>query len=155
MKKEKSIETPELLIKGNIMSWEETMIQLSNVSCISTAPLDQLEFPKMSIIILLLGIVIIFDNPVTGIILLTAGGIWIYVWHYINVIRKLDKMLIIIMNSGNSLKFIIGDRNFLNIIVQLLREIIIEGGIGDQNLIIKIEGCTIDGNARVLNNIKL
>lgn len=37
MDKVKSIETKNLMIKGNIIEWPGTMIQLSNISCISTA----------------------------------------------------------------------------------------------------------------------
>lgn len=34
MDKVKSIETKNLMIKGNIIEWSGTMIQLSNISCI-------------------------------------------------------------------------------------------------------------------------
>lgn len=74
MKKEKSIETPELLIKGNIMSWEGMMIQLSNVSCISTAPLELMGFPIGSIVLLFIGIFILEYNAALGMVLVIGGA---------------------------------------------------------------------------------
>ncbi len=71
-KKEKSIETPELLIKGNIMCWEGTMVQLSNISCISTMPLEQLEFPKYALLLLLGGFIVLEGSAIFGIFLLVA-----------------------------------------------------------------------------------
>ena len=53
MEKEKSIETEQLLIKRNIMSWEDTMIQLSNVSVISTSQLEPLKFPRIILLTLI------------------------------------------------------------------------------------------------------
>ena len=56
MKKEKIIETPELLVRGNIMKWKGTTIQLSNVSYVSTSHLDLIDFPIISIFIIIIGI---------------------------------------------------------------------------------------------------
>lgn len=49
MKQEKSIETPQLLVKGNLIIWEKMMIQISGISYLSEAPLDKLPFPKWSL----------------------------------------------------------------------------------------------------------
>lgn len=155
MKKEKSIETPELKVKGNIMSWDGMMIQLSNVSCVSTAPLEQLAFPTLSLLIILAGILGIRQQPLFGILLLALGGTWIYGWYYFNNKRKSNTILSIVMNSGNNLQFVIDNKNFLNKVLQVLELIIIEGDIGKQNLIINIKGNKISGNARVLNDLNM
>ena len=42
---ETNIEPPSLLTKKNIMTWNNTMIQLSNVSLISAADIDLAPFP--------------------------------------------------------------------------------------------------------------
>lgn len=84
LKKEKSIETPELKVKGNIMSWDGMMIQLSNVSSVSTAPLDQLAFPMLSVLLIFVGIVGLKQELFFGVLLLVLGGAWIYGWYYIN-----------------------------------------------------------------------
>lgn len=108
------IDTPRLWVKGNIMCWDGTMIQLSNVSCISTTPLVQIAFPLFSIVFLLLGLLSLGYNLIVGIILLGVGGVWIYNWYKTNEERKKDTILNIVMNSGNSLQFVINNKNFLD-----------------------------------------
>lgn len=155
LKKEKSIETPELKVKGNIMSWDGMMIQLSNVSSVSTAPLDQLAFPMLSVLLIFVGIVGLKQELFFGVLLLVLGGAWIYGWYYINNKRKLNTILSIVMNSGSNLQFVISNKNFLDKVLQVLELIIIEGDIGKQNITINIKGNTISGNAKVLNDLNM
>ena len=42
-----TIETPSLTIKKNIMTWENTMIQLSNISSISSGNMELIRFPVL------------------------------------------------------------------------------------------------------------
>ena len=147
MRKEKSIETSELLVKGNIMSWEGMMIQLSNVSCVSTAPVEE--------IILIIGLVALTQKPIIGILLLAGGVAWIYGWYYFNNQRKSNTILSIVLNSGNNLQFIIGNKSFLDKVLQVLEQIIINGGVGGQSVTINIRGNKISGNASVLNDLNL
>ncbi len=155
MRKEKSIETSELLVKGNIMSWEGMMIQLSNVSCVSTAPVEEIAFPLFSIIILIIGLVALTQKPIIGILLLAGGVAWIYGWYYFNNQRKSNTILSIVLNSGNNLQFIIGNKSFLDKVLQVLEQIIINGGVGGQSVTINIRGNKISGNASVLNDLNL
>ncbi|EOS46874.1 hypothetical protein V1226_09480 [Lachnospiraceae bacterium JLR.KK009] len=155
LKKEKSIETPELKVKGNIMSWDGMMIQLSNVSSVSTAPLDQLAFPMLSVLLIFVGIVGLKQELFFGVLLLVLGGAWIYGWYYINNKRKLNTILSIVMNSGSNLQFVISNKSFLDKVLQVLELIIIEGDIGKQNITINIKGNTISGNAKVLNDLNM
>lgn len=155
MEKEKSIETSKLLIKGNIMCWDGTMIQLSNVSCISTTALEQTEFPKLSLLLILAGCLFLKSSVLLALLLVAAGGAWIYYWYYINEKRKSNTILNIIMNSGNNLCFVISEKSFLNQILRVLEQIIIEGGVGNQNVSIDMRGCRISGDARVLNDLNI
>ncbi len=155
MKKEKSIETPELLIKGNIMSWEGMMIQLSNVSCISTAPLELMGFPIGSIVLLFIGIFILEYNAALGMVLVIGGAAWVYGWYYINNKRKLDTVLNIAMNSGNNFMFIIRNKDFLSKVLHVLEQIIIKGNIGKQDVVINIQGNKISGSPNILNDLNL
>lgn len=149
------IDTPRLWVKGNIMCWDGTMIQLSNVSCISTIPLVQAAFPFISILLLLLGLFLFKYNWMVSLVLLGVGGVWIYHWYRINEERKKNTILNIVMNSGNCLQFVINNKEFLDKVLKVLEEIIIDGGVGKQNVSINIEGCQITGNARVLNDFNL
>lgn len=149
------IETPQLLIKGNIMSWYGTMIQLSNVSCISTRTLIKTEFPMFSIVLFAIGLLALKFNLLFTIIFCGIGAAWIYYWYKTNEQRKENTLLNIIMNSGENLQFIIYDRVFLDKILEVLEQIIIDGGVGKQNVSINIRECTFDGNAKVLNDLDL
>lgn len=149
------IDTPRLFVKGNIMCWDGTMIQLSNISCISTSPLVQFGFPFVSVAIMLFGLLLFKLNVILAFILLIGGAAWIYVWYRANEERKRSTILNIAMNSGNHLQFMVNNREFLNKILEVLEQIIIEGGVGNQNVAINIQGCQITGNAKVLNDINL
>ena len=81
MMMKKSIETKTLKIKGNIMCWDDTMIQLSNVSCISTSPLEQNAFPKYSILMFIVAILLLGRNISVSIILIIGGIAWIYIYY--------------------------------------------------------------------------
>ena len=75
---EKTIETPTLLIKKNIMAWDNTMIQLSNISYVSASDVARLSLPIWALLLVLAGIALIGKSTLLGIVLIAAGGIWIY-----------------------------------------------------------------------------
>ena len=58
MKKEKTVQTPELFIAGNIMAWKDSVIQLSNISSISTVPLALKQFPLWTLIGIFIGLLL-------------------------------------------------------------------------------------------------
>lgn len=156
MKKEKSIETSELRIKGNILCWHDTMIQLSNISYISTSPLELIEFPKYSILMIIAAILLFSINILVSVVLLVCSIVWIYRWFKINEIRKYKTVLNISMNSGNNLCILFGSGgSFLDDVLKVLEEIIIDGGVGEQNVDINIRHCNISGNAHILDNLNI
>lgn len=155
MKKEKSIETRALKIKGNIMCWDDTMIQLSNVSCISTSLLEQEEFPKSAILVIVFGILLFRFNKLFSIILLFGGVAWISIWYNNNEKRKTETVLSICLNSGNNFRFLFREESFLYDVLYVLEQIIIDGGVGDQNVEINVQNCEFSGNSKVLDNLKI
>ncbi len=152
---EKSIDTPELMIKGNIMSWPGTMIQLSNISCISTSALSEKPFPNMAAGIIILGLLGFKFNAMIAVIVVLIGAAWIYVWSQENKERKTNTRLSIIMNSGNSLQFVISNKKFLDNILKVLEKIIISGGVGNQQVSINIKDCKISGSARLFEGLNI
>ncbi len=164
------IETPQLLIKGNIMSWKGTMIQFSNISCISTRPLAQTVFPSSSLTLLLIGFVafifsllmsITHNLPLMFIGLLASiscsglGAAMIYTWYKTNEERKKNTVLNIVMNSGNNFQFVIKNSDFLDKVLKVLEQIMIDGGVGKQNVTINIQKCNFAGDAQILNDFNL
>lgn len=148
---EKAIETPSLLIKKNIMTWGNTMIQLSNVSYISSVNRNVLSFPVLTLLMILLGFVFIKSITVLALVLLVAAGAWIYFWYQENEKRKAGAVLTIRMNSGHNLYFTFENKLFLNEVVGALEQIIIDGG-ANSPISINIKDCTITGS-KVLSDI--
>lgn len=73
MKKEKTIVTPELSVVGNVMSWKNSVIQLSNISSISTVPLELLPFPTWAIPLILIGTVAFKLSWIAAVVLMASG----------------------------------------------------------------------------------
>lgn len=58
------------------------------------------------------------------------------------------------MNSGDKLVLIFNDRSFLAKVMDVLKKIITDGGIGKNNSIsIDLSGCQFKGDATLLNNL--
>lgn len=155
MDEKNRIETKRLSICGNIMTWDNTMIQLSNVSCLSTAILEDMPFPKYALLLILAGIVMFKFSLWVSLLALALGAGWVYNWYNTNRKRSLQTLLSINLNSGLTLKLLFGDKAFLEDVLRVLEKIITEGGIGDNNLNIDIFGCKFSGNAQVLNGLNI
>lgn len=155
MKDKKSIETSNLTIKGNLLTWEGTMLQLSNISCISAANLREEKFPIIALAILLIGAISIFQAFLAGLLFIAIGAGWIYLRYHINESRRLKAFLNITMNSGDQLSFLFDNKDFLLEVLDLLETIITEGGIGEQNINIDMHGCSISDNAHVFTDSKI
>lgn len=151
----KEINTPELSIAGNVMAWKNTIIQLSNISSLSTVALDPLKFPFWTILVILGGFVIISESVgITFLIWIIAAAI-IYFWYKKNQELAKQTNLIIMMNSGKI--FVIGfkDKAFLEKVYGLLSSIIAEGNNPSEHIRININNSTISGEAHVLNDLIL
>lgn len=150
---EKVIETPSLLIKKNIMVWDNTMIQLSNISYVSAANVAATTFPIWAALLVLLSFFMFGKSTLLALVLLAVGGIWIYSWYQENEKRKQEAILTIRMNSGHSLCFAFEKKAFLYDVLTVLERIIIDGG--EHQVDINVENCTFSGDAEILNGISV
>lgn len=150
---EKAIETPTLLIKKNIMYWENTMIQLSNVSCISTGNIASAPFPILAALFVLAGFLLFSKSAVLAIVLCVIGAVWLLIWYLENESRREGAVLAIRMNSGQSLYFAFKRKDFLQSVLAVLERIIADGG--DRQVSINVENCTFSGDADILNGIRI
>lgn len=147
---EKAIETPELLIKKNIMAWDNTMIQLSNISYVSSSEVESLNFPFLAVLLILAGLFLLNSSELLSIILVIAGAVWLFYWYQENERRKRCTILTIRMNSGNNLYFTFSNRAFLTKVMNVLAYIIVNGT--DRQVSINMTNCEISGNAQVLTD---
>ena len=150
---EKFIETPSLLIKKNIMTWDNTVIQLSNISYISAADIGLAKFPGWAALVILGGLLLLGETALLAILLVAAGAVGVYFWYKENEKRRQGAILTIRMNSGHNLYFTFEEKAFLLKVLNVLETIIINGGTNNQ-VKINISDCTITGHARVLNGIE-
>ena len=155
LKKEKSIETPQLRIVGNAMAWGESVIQLSNISSVSTVPLELIPFPLGAVITCLIGMALCSFKTVgwIGVVCIIAGGVYLAYWYQENETIKTQKILIVLMNSGKVFTFIFYDKKFLDQVFKVLSSIIAEKRKEGQNIKINISNSNISGDAKILNDL--
>lgn len=156
MKREKEINTPELSIAGNVMAWKNTIIQLSNVSSLSTVALDPVAFPLWTIVGSFIAIILIpFKLAFLTFLFWVVAAIVIYAWYKQNQEIAKQRNLIIMMNSGKV--FVIGfkDKEFLEKVYGVLSSIIAEGNESSEHIRININNSTISEEAHVLNDLIL
>ncbi len=150
---EKTIETPSLMIKQNIMTWENTLIQLSNISYISAANQATIPFPVGAVLLLFAGMCLLQASVFFSLLMMAGGGIWMYLWYQQNEKRKKGAILTIRMNSGHNLYFTFEEKSFLFKVLNVLERIIIDGGTSSP-ITINIKDNTIT-NSRILTNNKV
>ena len=155
MEKEKKIETEKFLIQGNILIWESNMIQLSNISYVSTSNLKTLPFPTQSLIIALAGLILLFMIPPAGIVAILVFVAWIFSWYKQNQERSRNINLNILLNSGHAIRMVFRNKEFLQQVLKVLMVIFADGNTHNKNVSINIKNCTIEENANVLNDLDM
>ena len=135
------------------MAWKDSVIQLSNISSISTVPLALKQFPLWTLIGIFIGLLLFKFSALTAILFIALSVICIYLWNKQNMELKSQKNLIILMNSGITFSFLFKDEKFLNKVFGVLSSIIAEGNKGSHHVKININNSTISGNANVLNDM--
>ncbi len=153
MKKNQNIDTPELSINGNIMTWQGSAIQLSNISSITAVELPLIPFPKWILLAFLPGAVLFKHVRIAALLCVAAAALYLLYWHHQNTVIKNAGKLLILMNAGATFSFYFRDNRFLNRVVSVLLAIIAEGIKEERNVKINMNHCTISGNAKVLNDI--
>ena len=114
LQNEKCIETEQLNITGNIMTWQGTMVQLSNVADITTQKLSPVKLPWSALVLIGLGICMFAFKAVIAFVMIVLGGIIFYAWYADNKKRSQSMMLTICMNSGKNLQILFINKDFLN-----------------------------------------
>ncbi len=154
---EETIKVESLNITHNIMMWDQTMIQISNVSTITTKPRNPVSGYPVAAILFFLGLLLtqFYFTKVFGFILI-AAGIGIALWCFAeNAKRQEQTILTIQMNSGANHYFMVENKNTLNPLLKVLAKIIADGGVGSRSVSIKMKDCTIQDNAQLFNGVNI
>lgn len=124
LSKRRTIETPTLSVKGNLLFWNNTLIQINNISMITITNLEKLPFPLQAILILVVGFIILFASAPIGLIIIAIGGGWVFLW--VNKNSELDTQmhLNILLNSGNWFTILFENKDFLSEVHTILINIL-------------------------------
>lgn len=153
--KSNAINTDYLIIRDNIMEWGNTLIQLSNVSSISTETfIENVPFPVLSITLIIAGFLCFNISVLAGIVAVAAGVIWIYFWWNKKNNPGKTMTLNIMMNSGAVYGFLFNSEEFKLRVLRVLEIIIAESknpqiSVGDISIDIKND--KIIGDVSFLN----
>ena len=135
----RTIDTNYLKIYGNCLEFKDTSIQLSNVSLFSTVDIAPSPFPVWSILVILVGVFALQFNALFAILLIAAGGGWIYYWYHQYQKTKELKKLMIATNSGNIFTIVFNDQAFLNQVVQVLNAVLSDP-VSHANITVDVKG---------------
>lgn len=130
--KSREINTDSLKIHGNCMEFLDVVIQLSNISLISTNSVIPTKFPTWSIGAIAIGLICLLLKAapivILGLILIGGGGGAIYLWYQQIQKEKELKKLVIATNSGQTFSILFYNGEFLKTVIGVLKEIIANPG---------------------------
>lgn len=155
MKRENGIETSKLVVKDKIMIWDNTMLQLSNVSSVSAAPMERMAFPKWSVLLMVLGFLFVQYDMLLCLLFIGGGLGWIIAWDQINKAREQKKVLSVVTNSGDKYYFVFKDEKFLRKVLYTFKEIFNDKGTPNPMIVVDMKNSIVKGNLHMMNNSKL
>lgn len=148
----KNIETPFLKVRGNCLEIENTIIQLSNISLLSTTDVAPDKFPILSVVLILIGCVFAERIEVVAAVAIIIGGAWLFYWYLAAQKAKELKRLTIITNSGNVFPIVFDDEKFLSKVVTVMTDIIRDPAHA-RDITINVKECTFSDDASVIGNM--
>lgn len=129
------------------MTWDNTVIQLSNISYISASDIPLAKFPIWAGLAIFIGFWLLGKSTFLALLLIAVSAAGLYFWYKANEKRRQGAILTIRMNSGHNLYFTFEEKKFLLRVVHVLENIIINGG-ANAPVDINIKGCMIN-NSRI------
>ena len=149
---DKSVETDVLIVEDNIIRWSNTMIQISNISLISTVKTRGKMFPFLSLLLLGVGIYMLNDYNSLGWVFLIAAGAWIAYWAIQNDKESNKAILSISLNSGITYNILFNDKKFLSQVLKQLATLISKP-FSSRSLTINVKDSTFGENSSVVRNM--
>lgn len=151
-KKDRTVQTKNLLVRGNLLYWEGVIIQISNISLLTTTNFNTPRFPSWTILLILVGTTV-FSVPgtiIAGLLLLLVAVLAIYSWYKKVQDAKGKKYLTILLNSGYTYSILFNDHSFLSKVFHVFANILDEGTSPSINYFIDMVNCKIDNNSSVV-----
>lgn len=153
------IHTDYLKFRNNTVEWGNTTLQLSNISSLSTYKyVEQIPFPKISLLLLLIGLLFIslpsyLNISVIGYLVLAISIGWIFLWWYKKNNPDKTLALHIMMNSGAVYSIGFNQAKFLQEALERFTNIIDAGGTHGVPVIANIVNNRFEDKVSI-NNVK-
>lgn len=159
-----TITTNSLTIVGNLLKWSGTVIQISNISLVSTARVAKKAFPFLSLLLAVLGISLIsigikgsrygIDEGLAalGTVFLLTAGIWILIWASDRKNENEKENLNILLNAGLVYTILFNDRKFLAEVMRCFEQILSDQ-THDKKVVINIKDNIITEGASVIEQM--
>lgn len=150
----RTIKTPYLRVQGNCLELAETCIQLKNISMFSTSNIAgaKLLVLVFAVALFIVGICIIEDYIMIGLLMSTVGMALAIYWIVILIDARQSKRLMIITNSGISYSIIFEDKAFLGQVVNVLTQILRDPE-HSRGVVISVNNCRFMDNSSAIGNV--
>lgn len=160
-----ALETTSLTIKGHLLRWNNYVVQISNISLVSSGEKDPPSFPKWILWPAFLGIIILAygmnessggysGNEMAGgmigiaILLLATAVIALVIWISQVSSCQDEKYLHIHMNSGSTYSILFKDKEFLEKkVIPTFSKIFEDGAKDNLSFYIDIRNCNIEDSS--------
>lgn len=124
MGENKSINTENFKIKNNIISFNNTLLQISNISQVSVEQGPKKKFNFWSILIFIIGILMVrkeYDDFIAGLGIIIVIGVIFYVVILVSFNYRNDEVYLhIYLCSGNIYSICCSDTRFLEDILEVI-----------------------------------
>lgn len=153
--KAKELDNLKFKITGDIIKWEGSVIKIANISYITNDKFETPAFPKLSVVLIILGWIFRYYNVAAFGVCAVVGIAWICYWYYKKTELQNKTLLTLAMNSGTRIPIVFHDKAFLFKVLSVLEEVMKAGSIGQQNITVSIENCDISGDAKILTDMNI
>lgn len=141
-----------LYIEDNSLKWADTIIQISNISMISTSTIGTRPFPLLSILVFLIGIALVKITTGVGVLIILVGIAWIFIWYLQKEKDKETQLLKISLNSGITFTIVFYSKSFLAKVFATMSDLISEPQ-NKKSLTINIKDSTFSGSSAVIGKM--
>lgn len=123
MKEENAIYTSDFRIEKNIVAFNDSMLQISNISHLGVEPIPKADFNLWSVVSIIIGALGLFQiNQVfriLGVFFVLMGGIYLIWYAFFNSNSK-ERYLYIYMSSGSIFTIYCENTKFLKKVLKVM-----------------------------------
>lgn len=155
MSGEKKISTDNFKIEKNVITFEDVLLQISNISYIKIEKPPKRQINVVSIIVLTIGVVFAFSSIKSliaiGMIFIMVASIYLtWFWLSSDSFNNEKRYLYIYLNSGNSYYFVCESQKFLKKVLRVITHCI--NHHSDQKVRIDFDNCKVYNSPIIVGN---